>query len=40
MLIYVDIDDFKEVNDRFGHAGGDELLCAMGERLKRCRAER
>jgi diguanylate cyclase len=36
VLIYVDIDDFKEVNDRFGHAGGDELLCAMGERLKRC----
>jgi diguanylate cyclase (GGDEF)-like protein len=36
VLIYVDIDDFKDVNDRFGHAGGDELLCAMGERLKRC----
>ena len=36
VLIYVDIDDFKEVNDRFGHAGGDELLCAMGQRLKRC----
>jgi diguanylate cyclase len=36
VLIYVDIDDFKEVNDRFGHAGGDELLCAMGGRLKRC----
>ena len=36
VLIYVDIDDFKEINDRFGHAGGDELLCAMGERLKRC----
>jgi diguanylate cyclase (GGDEF)-like protein/PAS domain S-box-containing protein len=34
-VLFMDMDRFKEINDRHGHAGGDELLVAMGERLTR-----
>jgi diguanylate cyclase (GGDEF)-like protein len=33
-VVCLDLDGFKEVNDRFGHGMGDELLCAVADRLR------
>ncbi|MEX1220787.1 MAG: diguanylate cyclase [Idiomarina sp.] len=33
-ILYLDMDKFKQINDHYGHASGDDLLRAAAERLK------
>lgn len=34
-LAYVDLDDFKQINDRYDHIMGDKVLAAIGQTLRR-----
>lgn len=33
-MVFLDIDNFKSVNDNYGHLFGDEVICALTEKIK------
>jgi diguanylate cyclase (GGDEF)-like protein len=35
-LVMIDVDDFKQFNDRFGHPAGDFALRKIGDLLRKC----
>jgi diguanylate cyclase len=36
VLAILDVDRFKEINDRYGHPTGDDVLCAVADTLRGC----
>ena len=35
-ILFIDIDNFKIINDSYGHTQGDSLLCELASRMRRC----